>query len=88
MSDQWDSFRANGGPAFPIAASAPLFGCVRAFSGMSLRDYFAAQVMQGLVSNAIYNDSSDGPGGQHITWLIATSSYRVADAMLKARESK
>ncbi|MFN9903408.1 MAG: hypothetical protein ACK55Z_32470 [bacterium] len=45
-------------------------------TGMTLRDYFAAKAMQGLVSKSSY-DFTD----------IAKCAYLIADAMLKAREA-
>jgi hypothetical protein len=55
----------NGGPAFPTGT---------AFQGMTLRDYFAAKAMQGLMDAAM-------PMAE-----IADEAYRMADEMLKARE--
>lgn len=46
-------------------------------SGMSLRDYFAAKAMQGLLSG------TDGTG---CTQICAEQAYAYADAMLKVRE--
>ena len=43
---------------------------------MTLRDYFAAKAMQGMVSRFEANEG-----------LLAAISYKVADAMLKAREA-
>ena len=43
---------------------------------MPLRDYFAAKAMQGMVSRFEANEG-----------LLAAISYKVADAMLKAREA-
>ena len=45
---------------------------------LTLRDYFAAKAMQGLLAGSL--KSSD-------TSLIARDCYAMADAMLKARES-
>jgi hypothetical protein len=47
--------------------------------GMALRDYFAAKAMQGLFASGQYE------GKVNIT-AMAESSYRMADAMLKARK--
>jgi hypothetical protein len=44
---------------------------------MTLRDFFAAKAMQGYVARGKAYDFED----------IAKASYRVADAMLKAREA-
>jgi hypothetical protein len=49
--------------------------------GLSLRDYFAAKAMQGLMGRAW---GELPPEELFKTW--ATSSYAVADAMLKAME--
>jgi hypothetical protein len=49
-------------------------------TGMSLRDYFAAKAMQGLIVCA--KNHGDIPHD----WC-AVDAYRYADAMLKARES-
>lgn len=43
----------------------------------TLRDYFAAKAMQGLIARNV----------PHLS-VIARESYRYADAMLKAREAK
>ena len=48
--------------------------------GMDLRDYFAAKAMQGLIE-ALVNDTSVIAYTQ-----ITDMSYKVADAMMKARE--
>ena len=53
-----------------------LIGVKESF-GMELRDYFAAKALQGIV------DSSVEAGLE--TTQIADSAYRIADAMMKAR---
>jgi|DEB3_MinimDraft_2_1074329.scaffolds.fasta_scaffold27142_4 hypothetical protein len=48
--------------------------------GVSLRDYFAAKAMQGIFAGTLTLDA---------IWtkeVIATTAYRVADAMLEARK--
>ncbi|WP_265504145.1 hypothetical protein [Providencia rustigianii] len=62
----------TGGAAFP-ASGHPDMQFV-AQEGMTLRDYFAAQYMQ-TISNCGYGSFE----------IIARDSYRMADAMLKAR---
>jgi hypothetical protein len=54
--------------------------------GMSLRDYFAAKAMQGLIS--AHNESGEwtGAGDIEMNKIMAETAYSVADAMLKARE--
>jgi hypothetical protein len=44
-------------------------------TGMSLRDYFAAKAMQGLLASDVYAPMDS----------FATRAYAIADAMLKAR---
>ena len=61
----------TGGPAFPAHPSA-----LGDHDGMTLRDYFAAKVMQGLLDAAMGKSE------------IAKVAYEMADAMLKAREGK
>ncbi len=46
-------------------------------TGMTLRDYFAAQVLAGMLSSSAWR--STGPG------TCASAAYVFADAMLKAR---
>jgi hypothetical protein len=62
----------TGGPAFPSHGS---MGEVT-HEGMTLRDYFAAKAMQGLLANNNIDAQQ-----------IAKAAYIVADAMLKAREA-
>lgn len=64
----------DGGPTFPAQEDERMFGSY----GMSLRDWFAGQVLAGIVANP-----EGGTGGVEIVSLWA---YRYADAMLKARD--
>jgi len=81
----------DGGPAFPHMAdlvSSDGKGGINTrqitSGGMSLRDWFAGQAMQGYL--AAGNDWSwrDSP----IEKSVAEESYLLADAMLAARERK
>ena len=78
----------DGGPAFPLGPTAgtmkPMqdgtlivthYGMV---PGMTLRDYFAAAALQGILSS-----TQTG----HLQ-IIAKDAYGMADAMIKAREVK
>src|SRR4051812_19236255 len=56
-------------------------------TGMSLRDYFANSVMNGLIANGIPHDAERSNGEYHRDF-IAKTSYQMADAMIKAREVK
>ncbi len=60
----------TGGQAFPDPQQD-----WRGGKGMTLRDYFAAKAMQGLISR---------PGPPDIDYE-STLAYQIADAMLKAR---
>jgi len=50
-------------------------------TGMSLRDYFAAQVVVAFLHNSRPEDTDE----PYLTW--AKDAYQMADAMLKAREA-
>ena len=62
-------------PAFPQRTDATL-----SYSGMTLRDYFAAKAMQNFLSTIGWNSDQK--------WFdeIAVGAYRMADAMMKARK--
>lgn len=49
--------------------------------GMTLRDYFAAKAMQGILSN---NSMIDTATESTFEW-VTKNAYQLADAMLKAR---
>jgi hypothetical protein len=77
----------TGGPAFPsglIDPSTPEDAVQSLHNGMTLRDYFAAKAMQGLMGRS-WADASTGkfPENLHAVW--ATAAYQMADAMLNAR---
>ena len=73
----------TGGSAFPYSALQPGGPTMYADSeGMTLRDYFAAKAMQGMLACSNLDAKLKADAG-----LIATSAYQFADAMLKARES-
>ena len=67
--------------AFPISGSQ-----YRHTEGMTLRDYFAAKALQGLLANPKLQKEILGQGGCLSGW-IEDSAYGFADAMLKAREA-
>jgi hypothetical protein len=69
------STKENGGPAFPTAGYSS-----EGYTGMALRDYFAAAAMRGRL--AAYALSPEGH-----EWATARWAYKMADAMLAARES-
>ena len=65
----------TGESAFPLATEGGHFS-----EGMTLRDYFAAKAMQGMVNYGPWSDNQD-------RMQIAECAYKMADAMLKAREA-
>lgn len=69
----------TGGPAFPChpGIENPIY------DGMTLRDYFAAKAMQGILASNTEHEHEDA----HIFDAIAEASYKQADAMLKARKA-
>lgn len=58
--------KETGGPAFPT----------NCYNGMTLRDYFAAKAMQGLLASDVYAPKDK----------FAENAYAMADAMLEARK--
>ncbi len=67
----------NGSSAFPTTQYANGISPTGHDSGMTLRDYFAAKAMQGLIAATV---SADSELNEEDAALV---SYRMADAMLK-----
>jgi hypothetical protein len=61
-------------PAFPLGIIYTQEN--KRFNGMDLRDYFAAKAMQGMITRKILDEHND-----------ARIAYKMADAMMKAREA-
>jgi hypothetical protein len=55
---------------------------------MSLRDYFAAKAMQGLVSAHNQEGIWTGCGDETSNRIMSETAYEIADAMLAAREAE
>ena len=74
----------DGGPAFPhetqgVSTQGNTFK--RTETGMSLRDYFAAAALTGMMT-----DLASWPSDENdIANMASKAAYHVADAMLKAR---
>lgn len=87
MSDTVD----NGGPAFPVPPDQ-LFEIgdrsqwLSANPGMSLRDWFAGQALQGWLAS--YPESGFHPVKSGNLDEVASEAYAMADAMLRARSKK
>lgn len=80
----------DGGPAFPEGGNNINSGYWEIYGGMSLRDYFAAKAMQGLLCNSEverYRQTIDGRVSEsRQIEAISQMCYEMADAMLKSRE--
>ena len=63
----------TGGPAFPMYPTE--------YSGMTLRDYFAAKAMQALLIKGVIPAE-----GLTLKQATVNMAYETADEMLKARE--
>ena len=86
------STKNDGGPAFPAVQTREawardsndgyqVFGEVESAGGMTLRDYFAGKELS----------KTDGPvicDQPAVYMRLADHCYRMADAMLKARDAK
>ena len=81
----------DGGAAFPVVDGYHKDGRHRGGeSGMTLRDYFAGQALNGMISGDAQpyisiKESADGIVQEGET---ASRAYRYADSMLAARERK
>ena len=64
----------TGGPAFPSQREHTTK------EGMTLRDYFAAKALQGMLA--------ENGGGALANDKLADYAYNIADEMLRAREAK
>jgi len=77
----------NNPSAFPVSADT------KTFQGMTLRDYMAAQVLQGMLAAKGWHPDFMFPAdfnfdaGQRAADAVAVAAYKYADAMLKARKA-
>ena len=74
----------NNPPAFPLTSN--WLGGLRHLNGMTLRDYMAAKALQGMFANP--DDSHENYDLSYDDYVkeIASCAYKMADAMLAARE--
>ena len=73
----------TGGPAFPVPS---LIHNGHVSHGMTLRDYFAAKAMQGLIAHEERAKPLASCNLGDFDVRVAVCAYRYADAMLKARK--
>ena len=71
----------TGGPAFPV----PGLHENSDYDGMTLRDYFAAKAMQGLIAHEERAKQLGSHNLGDFDVRVAICAYRYADAMLEAR---
>lgn len=74
----------TGGPAFPTEMITPPASqaTFELSTGLTIRDYFAATIIQSLLRTTW---SADTRTVAEVIDTWATDSYRIADAMIKAR---
>lgn len=78
----------DGCPAFPIPSVGtgdPRDGMTRGFNGMSLRDWFAGQALNGIVAN-LHNWKFEGK--QMTPEEVCRIAFASADAMLIERNKQ
>jgi len=66
--------------AYPIMYKHPTTGLIVEHEGLDARDWFAGLAMQGMLSRDDYDYDE--------MFLESKACYRIADSMIKARESK
>jgi hypothetical protein len=71
----------TGGPAFPQHGFDNIAERFTSQGGMTLRDYFAAKAMQGIIASEKLGDEEFATPE-----MYARDAYKYADAMLKARQ--
>ena len=76
---------ADGGPAFPMPSGPePRVDEFTHYNeGLSVRDYFAAKAMQGIITTKYYFEIV---GKNNKRAALSTTAFAIADAMIKARE--
>jgi hypothetical protein len=75
----------NNTPAFPTTMHNYGDGKY-ASHGMTLRDYFAAQALQGFLPDA-FQEAPDNYPAKRLAPFWAAMAYQLADEMMKAREA-
>ena len=75
----------NNQPAFPSFDYITQEGRENP-KGMTLRDYFAAQALQGFLPDA-FQEAPDNYPAKRLAPFWAAMAYQLADEMMKAREA-
>lgn len=82
------SEKSNGGPAFPSEAMVHDVPSGEhrwlLHDGMTLRDYFAAKALMGMIASSPVCNRTDAKQVNKPRW--AAQAYEFADAMLKERD--
>ena len=73
----------TGGPAFAQQLENNRDGFAIT-GGMTLRDYFAANALQGAIAHGLFNDAK---AHKSYAEYLSSIAYAYADAMLKARKA-
>lgn len=80
----------DGGMAFPGIETddayndeRQMYGRTYSYGGMSLRDYFAAKAMHGILAAALEEPDLSA---ETLDAGLAKNAYAIADAMIKARK--
>jgi len=78
----------NNPPAFPHTVEYKGSDCggIVPHGGMTLRDYFAAQALQGFLPDA-FQEAPDNYPAKRLAPFWAAMAYQLADEMMKAREA-
>ena len=76
----------SGGSAFPVQEFKNRNDDIYQYceTGMTLRDYFAAKAMQGMLTTSAQPTLLGVNGCEP---LVADAAYKLADSMLKARDA-
>ena len=81
----------DGGTAFPLTGEVLAYQKGEPQFGMTLRDYFAAQAMQGFISSKAWHPDFIFPadfafdGQKRAANAVASAAYKYANAMLLVR---
>lgn len=79
----------DGGPAFPFAKEMATISGLQFSTGMTLRDWFAGKVLDGSDISAVMREALEaGATPDEFSQALSMSAYKIADAMLAAREVK